>query len=166
MRTSCSSSGRGRAGPTGGTSPAEAGEWTWVSHARPRLADGARVPRPDFAVTAAGGVRRLGVLREVEASHLGFLADPEPHDGVKNLQDDERPHEGQHPGRDDGDDLGLHLPRVAVEEAVCSVGIDRLEDSRSEEHTSELQSPCNLVCRLLLEKKKQNTQTPLPLTMS
>src|SRR5256885_3757210 len=27
---------------------------------------------------------------------------------------------------------------------------------RSEEHTSELQSPCNLVCRLLLEKKKKN----------
>src|SRR5256885_12485047 len=27
---------------------------------------------------------------------------------------------------------------------------------RSEEHTSELQSPCNLVCRLLLEKKKTN----------
>src|SRR5256885_12934687 len=27
---------------------------------------------------------------------------------------------------------------------------------RSEEHTSELQSPCNLVCRLLLEKKKQH----------
>src|SRR5256885_10032143 len=28
------------------------------------------------------------------------------------------------------------------------------EPARSEEHTSELQSPCNLVCRLLLEKKK------------
>src|SRR5256885_5511454 len=28
---------------------------------------------------------------------------------------------------------------------------------RSEEHTSELQSPCNLVCRLLLEKKKKYT---------
>src|SRR5256885_3570388 len=28
-------------------------------------------------------------------------------------------------------------------------------DQRSEEHTSELQSPCNLVCRLLLEKKKK-----------
>src|SRR5256885_8421399 len=28
--------------------------------------------------------------------------------------------------------------------------------ARSEEHTSELQSPCNLVCRLLLEKKKEN----------
>src|SRR5256885_8673643 len=29
-------------------------------------------------------------------------------------------------------------------------------ESRSEEHTPELQSPCNLVCRLLLEKKKQS----------
>src|SRR5256885_11691081 len=29
--------------------------------------------------------------------------------------------------------------------------------ARSEEHTSELQSPCNLVCRLLLEKKKRTT---------
>src|SRR2546426_8912397 len=29
--------------------------------------------------------------------------------------------------------------------------------TRSEEHTSELQSPCNLVCRLLLEKKKKRT---------
>src|SRR2546426_8208872 len=35
--------------------------------------------------------------------------------------------------------------------------LDALLTHRSEEHTSELQSPCNLVCRLLLEKKK-NTQ--------
>src|SRR5256885_11979119 len=34
-------------------------------------------------------------------------------------------------------------------------------DPRSEEHTSELQSPCNLVCRLLLEKKKK-----LPITIA
>src|SRR5256885_9891814 len=33
-----------------------------------------------------------------------------------------------------------------------------LRASRSEEHTSELQSPCNLVCRLLLEKKKKHNQ--------
>src|SRR5256885_12119055 len=37
--------------------------------------------------------------------------------------------------------------------------LDRLQEwctaERSEEHTSELQSPCNLVCRLLLEKKKE-----------
>src|SRR5256885_8796573 len=31
------------------------------------------------------------------------------------------------------------------------------QSGRSEEHTSELQSPCNLVCRLLLEKKKKKT---------
>src|SRR5256885_13115013 len=34
----------------------------------------------------------------------------------------------------------------------------RKKGIRSEEHTSELQSPCNLVCRLLLEKKKKSTQ--------
>src|SRR5256885_12639662 len=33
-------------------------------------------------------------------------------------------------------------------------GQHRMAHARSEEHTSELQSPCNLVCRLLLEKKK------------
>src|SRR5205807_5764789 len=33
----------------------------------------------------------------------------------------------------------------------------RSNHPRSEEHTSELQSPCNLVCRLLLEKKKKTT---------
>src|SRR2546426_8558907 len=32
--------------------------------------------------------------------------------------------------------------------------------TRSEEHTSELQSPCNLVCRLLLEKKKKKKEKP------
>src|SRR5256885_13255564 len=38
-------------------------------------------------------------------------------------------------------------------EALRSAAVRRKE--RSEEHTSELQSPCNLVCRLLLEKKKK-----------
>src|SRR5256885_11521828 len=36
-------------------------------------------------------------------------------------------------------------------------------DVRSEEHTSELQSPCNLVCRLLLEKKKKKTDVTRPM---
>src|SRR5256885_7076985 len=34
------------------------------------------------------------------------------------------------------------------------------QSTRSEEHTSELQSPCNLVCRLLLEKKKTTPAAP------
>src|SRR5256885_12096313 len=37
----------------------------------------------------------------------------------------------------------------------------RQDQDRSEEHTSELQSPCNLVCRLLLEKKKKKHSTRL-----
>src|SRR5256885_2657024 len=37
-------------------------------------------------------------------------------------------------------------------------------NQRSEEHTSELQSPCNLVCRLLLEKKKKQPHRPPRLT--
>src|SRR5256885_3659112 len=40
------------------------------------------------------------------------------------------------------------------------------EPSRSEEHTSELQSPCNLVCRLLLEKKKKLHTTTVSSTNS
>src|SRR5256885_6939131 len=35
-------------------------------------------------------------------------------------------------------------------------------ERRSEEHTSELQSPCNLVCRLLLEKKKKRRTRQAP----
>src|SRR2546426_6480482 len=42
------------------------------------------------------------------------------------------------------------------------LGRARLLLPRSEEHTSELQSPCNLVCRLLLEKKKQPGTYLLP----
>src|SRR5256885_9811972 len=44
---------------------------------------------------------------------------------------------------------GPRLVRAGAEEAWTSTPL------RSEEHTSELQSPCNLVCRLLLEKKKK-----------
>src|SRR4051794_41666159 len=46
---------------------------------------------------------------------------------------------------------GLHelLP------AAVEGGLDLFDANRSEEHTSELQSPVHLVCRLLLEKKKE-----------
>src|SRR5256885_5766513 len=57
------------------------------------------------------------------------------------------------------DDLQQAAARVgAVIEAVPAFLEEdvtaHLAAQRSEEHTSELQSPCNLVCRLLLEKKK------------
>src|SRR5256885_7291245 len=43
--------------------------------------------------------------------------------------------------------LFTHTTPALIRAATCSATF------RSEEHTSELQSPCNLVCRLLLEKK-------------
>src|ERR1022692_5086274 len=44
----------------------------------------------------------------------------------------------------------------SVRKYSSSVSFLRSFPNRSEEHTSELQSPCNLVCRLLLEKKKNH----------
>src|SRR5256885_9240074 len=41
-----------------------------------------------------------------------------------------------------------------LEQAALAIDQCQVDRERSEEHTSELQSPCNLVCRLLLEKKK------------
>src|SRR5256885_8785188 len=49
---------------------------------------------------------------------------------------------------------------LQVAQAVHQVELVGLGAQRSEEHTSELQSPCNLVCRLLLEKKKTLSAAP------
>src|SRR5256885_3350873 len=76
--------------------------------------------------------------------------------------------------------IGLHVPkekRRSAEEFLRKSGVRQgalriaigagasYGSARSEEHTSELQSPCNLVCRLLLEKKKstniQPSETPV-----
>src|SRR5256885_11874721 len=51
-----------------------------------------------------------------------------------------------------------HEP-VAVGQVLRVAVEDEAVVDRSEEHTSELQSPCNLVCRLLLEKKKTTYDT-------
>src|SRR5256885_11828177 len=51
-----------------------------------------------------------------------------------------------------GDGRGARRPWRGTASARAMAGIQR-----SEEHTSELQSPCNLVCRLLLEKKKRSS---------
>src|SRR5256885_12831923 len=61
--------------------------------------------------------------------------------------------------RPDGCDIwvGTQVPTFAQTAAAKLTGLPKSKvrvHNRSEEHTSELQSPCNLVCRLLLEKKK------------
>src|SRR5256885_6380767 len=63
------------------------------------------------------------------------------------------------PGDEGGDVRHDHAGQEGAELLNGYPGAVRTA-GRSEEHTSELQSPCNLVCRLLLEKKKQcKTQT-------
>src|SRR5205807_6186873 len=60
----------------------------------------------------------------------------------------------------------MRLVKVYLMELFNQSRVERLLNRyaraqlRSEEHTSELQSPCNLVCRLLLEKKKKNKIKP------
>src|SRR5258708_29152155 len=65
-----------------------------------------------------------------------------------------------------GAPLDLLLTIPLIDPAVCAAGVVTVTDveARSEEHTSELQSPDHLVCRLLLEKKKTRTAplTELP----
>src|SRR3989454_1974870 len=57
-------------------------------------------------------------------------------------------------------DTDVRSHRAYLVTIVTRLSINQLRSARvrSEEHTSELQSPCNLVCRLLLEKKKKHTQ--------
>src|SRR2546426_4211433 len=69
------------------------------------------------------------------------------------------------PGHGFGARSGAHVDAERGRGVTREARVTRQEDARdvtlvrvrSEEHTSELQSPCNLVCRLLLEKKKKTS---------
>src|SRR2546426_8738912 len=59
----------------------------------------------------------------------------------------------------DGEHMLMNIgPQHPATHGVLRLVVELDGETRSEEHTSELQSPCNLVCRLLLEKKKTNTR--------
>src|SRR2546426_5500933 len=70
--------------------------------------------------------------------------------------------------------MGASLPPASIKSAMsylsrwnaapiaCPDEEHAVDVARSEEHTSELQSPCNLVCRLLLEKKKNTSELQSP----
>src|SRR5256885_11209432 len=64
-------------------------------------------------------------------------------------------------GTRQGSRAGL-VPDDDLREQGVGVGADRCALLRSEEHTSELQSPCNLVCRLLLEKNIATLKSSAP----
>src|SRR2546426_8464359 len=67
---------------------------------------------------------------------------------------DREPDEGRHE-REDRGQREEEPVRTGGGDVLLEEKFDPVGDRRSEEHTSELQSPCNLVCRLLLEKKKK-----------
>src|SRR5437016_10824922 len=106
------------------------------------------------------GAPRVAPPRELEPVEDG----PEQPLQIRERDDPVRPAEAvieflvHHAvGQEIDERVGLGIDVIAVEEHL-RVDIDAKAD-RSEEHTSELQSLTNLVCRLLLEKKKQNKTT-------
>src|SRR5256885_1485942 len=72
-------------------------------------------------------------------------------------------------GAQAGGQGGADRARLAVgaelNDLAGEAGVDAGQGVRSEEHTSELQSPCNLVCRLLLEKQTEHSRSCRALTV-
>src|SRR2546427_8698720 len=115
--------------------------WTETDPMKERLHFVADWDRRLYTVTEL--CARYGVSRKTGYKWLARYADV----GVAGLAERSRaPHRCPH--------------RIAPAVAAAIVEARRQHPSRSEEHTSELQSQSNLVCRLLLEKKKnKNTRT-------
>src|SRR5688500_19972744 len=105
-------------------------------------------------------VRRSGpgsvLRRALHAPRRPVQRPPARHRGRQGAFPLEGLSPGQPPEDDDARRRRVHPPLPAPCPARSLPAHPLL---RSEEHTSELQSPCKLVCRLLLEKKKCNTKT-------
>src|SRR5690348_18019817 len=99
------------------------------------------------------------------ARRAAVVANPTKHDDIPRLRDTVRAAMSKH-GWDEpvwlettAEEPGAAQAAQAVRNGVDLVIARRAHPSRrSEEHTSELQSPVHLVCRLLLEKKKTTLQ--------
>src|SRR5256885_10903621 len=101
-------------------------------------------PLPGVLTPEASGIGEVGARREALLVAVGDAG--EPHARARAVGVLQVALELDYAGPVQG-----QAPALAIEAVVA---LDRLRHGRSEEHTSELQSPCNLVCRLLLEKKK------------
>src|ERR1039457_970812 len=80
-----------------------------------------------------------------QAAVLGWMNPPDPFKLLAQMVTSEKSPQS----------AGVDLAIARSDHCRC-VSTPRWSRVRSEEHTSELQSPCNLVCRLLLEKKKNS----------
>src|SRR3989454_5247583 len=104
----------------------------------------------EYVAQLGVGLDQLEQLVALHFDHVTGHGGGDPAEKVAAGQD--RALAGEHPWREPRHVHGRGLER--------SDGVE-LPRHRSEEHTSELQSPCNLVCRLLLEKKKKNKRNRL-----
>src|SRR3989454_3665689 len=102
-----------------------------------------------YADSARHAVTALG-LGDVSLIGSTWLLDPHNHSGNIALGLGVKAPTGTHTATDAYFLKGGTSIQYPVDQSI--------EPGRSEEHTSELQSPCNLVCRLLLEKKKKKQQ--------
>src|SRR5256886_5845427 len=106
------------------------------------------------AIVDFGKVIALGTPRELKAHSGGAtrievrLSKPETNGALTNL-------EGVADAREVGGTYVLHSKRPPQTIVSLVKHLEAGGNERSEEHTSELQSQSNLVCRLLLEKKKK-----------
>src|SRR3989454_12709062 len=118
---------------------------SWTSFPATVLASCSHAPPPDFAPDPGlvAQIRDIRIITGYARACPGAVI-PTSYEAV--LADGSRipfarSYDKKHPPR-------LHVVFLDRESP------DAVSQERSEEHTSELQSPCNLVCRLLLEKKK------------
>src|SRR5256885_1738352 len=111
--------------------------------------------RPAFAPPPAPSERRrMPRINSYTAADYPAPGDPVPRSSLEQLKRQQR-----YPGEASFFYYDPHFQHNAVkvlpgEYFVSNEDVILVTVLRSEEHTSELQSPCNLVCRLLLEKKK------------
>src|SRR3989441_759740 len=132
-------------------------------HSMGGLRRGAAWPRSSYRLPFDGSDQQLYGMddRDVQAARTSALSDlhetagiPRRHDRGPRLRDP-RDLELQELARDPGLEDAVH-PRASAAEVAREL-------LRSEEHTSELQSLAYLVCRLLLEKKKNISSPPVRL---
>src|SRR6266850_837032 len=146
--------------------PEQWADWKW--HFRHRITSVSALAR--IVPVAPDTVRRLEAVTakfplSITPYYLGLVSDGDPDDPIL-LQSipDVREAELADVGADDPLEESVDSPvpglvhrypdrALLVVTDICPLLCRHC--TRSEEHTSELQSPCNLVCRLLLEKKKK-----------
>src|SRR5256885_1955486 len=114
-----------------------------------RIADGGSAFRVVIGEYGAGKTFFLNLVRAVALEKKLVVA-------TADLNPDRRLHASGGQARSLYAELMRNLSTRTKPDGGALAGIVE-KFIRSEEHTSELQSPCNLVCRLLLEKKKQHT---------